>query len=381
MIMERTHAFVKKCIVATISILLLLLTIEGFARHHYRPNKTHLDNIFEYDTEKSFRLKRNYSGEFANTTVTTSEYGYRGKSFPVEKSHDEWRAIILGDSVTFGHGVNIEDTFAEKYMASLSAELKEKKITVINMGVPGYSSMQEYYDFLRSLQFKPNLTILQFTLNDVTEPFFFQVKLGGIGIDYHNVPDVSFWHFYLSQRSGLYLLLLDVSKLVKFGAISNKDIQSEAVYLDAQINKRLVTHPDDPIHSTQWNEYFLWLKKYALACKRENIPCHILISPYSFQLEMSDSAAYPQQKIIDFSQKNNLTYTDMLPVFRELIHQEIVNKHNLPASTDYNFLIQNHMGDIQQLAKKYFLDHSHLTPLGHSIVSEQLVKTVEKPSL
>jgi lysophospholipase L1-like esterase len=373
--------FAQKSILATFSTLLFLAISEGAARYYYQPKTLQSDTIFEYDAKKSFRLKSNYTGTFIDRPITTNEYGYRGNSFPIKKDPFEWRVVTLGDSVTFGHGVNREDTFTEKYKASLSAELKNRTVTIINTGVPGYSSMQEYHDFLDTLKFDPDIAILQFTLNDVTEPFFFQVKLGGTGLDYHQVPDMSFWHFYLSQHSALYLFLIDISKYIRFGLTDKKTIQTSATYNDSLTNQQLVTHPEKIDSINQWNEYFLWLKKYADTCKREAIHCYVLISPYTFQLELSETKAYPQQKIIDFSKENSLEYIDMLSIFRSLIQQEIIDKYLLPADTTYDFLLQNHFDDIRSLETKYFLDYNHYSALGHTVVSEQLFHHVEKPTL
>ncbi len=373
-------SLIKKILLAIVSLCIFFLLAEGFFRLKYHPEKIEFSGLFEYDPEKSYRLKNNTIGEFEGKKIKTNEYGYQGSSFSVNKDQNEWRILFLGDSITFGHGVDFENTFTQQYQASLSSEYPNKRITTINAGVPGYSSMQEYFDFIRSLKFKPDVAVVQFTLNDVIEPFLFQLELGGSGIDYHGVEDMSFWHFYLSQRSALYLFLIDMMKIVRFGTTDDKLIQSKAKKFESLDAEQLVSSTNDPRQNVQWSEYFRWLEKFANTCEQNDISCYILISPYTFQLELNIKNASPQQKIIDFAQKHNLKVIDMLPLLQESARQEIIMAHKLPLDTEYDQIISNHLDDLKKITTKYFLDYDHYTPLGHAFVSDELMKQLNKPT-
>ncbi len=369
----------KKITLAIFSVALCLCLAEVIARIKYHPQKLEFDGLFEYDSEKTYRLKSNSVGDFAGKEITTNQYGFRENNFSVEKAPNEWRVLFLGDSITFGHGIDFRDTFTQKYQAALGALEPSKKITTINAGVPGYSSMQEYYDFTQNQKLKPDVAVIQFTLNDVTEPFVFQLRLGGTGLDYHGVQDMSYWHFYLSQHSALYLFFSDLTKTIRFHSTDKAAIQSKAKHFEPLNEKQLVTDPSDPRQNTQWSEYFSWLKKFADACETAHIPCYVLISPYTFQLELDASKAIPQQKILAFANEHNLKTIDMLPVLREITRQKITSKYQLPADTPYEEILEVYLPDVQNIESEYFLDYDHYTAFGHSIVSDELMKTLKKP--
>ena len=70
------------------------------------------------------------------TTANVNALGLRGESVTVPRPNGEERIVILGDSTFFGHGVSDEDT--------MSAVLQDRltHTTVINGGIPGYSTEQ-----------------------------------------------------------------------------------------------------------------------------------------------------------------------------------------------------------------------------------------------
>lgn len=53
-------------------------------------------------------------------TYTINEYQYRGRMIPISNSYEKENIIILGDSYSFGHGVNDR----EEYAAIMANKLK-----------------------------------------------------------------------------------------------------------------------------------------------------------------------------------------------------------------------------------------------------------------
>ena len=71
-------------------------------------------------------------------SIETDEHGHR----KVAQPPGSWRRLlILGDSLSFGEGVNVDDRFDVKMLSSLSG------VRVINAGVSGYGTDQEYVAF------------------------------------------------------------------------------------------------------------------------------------------------------------------------------------------------------------------------------------------
>ncbi len=99
--------------------------------YQYAPQRVILNHFVESEYLPS-ELKRNFQGRFRmlefDTTVTTNSWGLRDREIDFSKP----RILCLGDSFTFGFGVEngeafcaqLEDTFAGRY-------------DVVNAGIPG----------------------------------------------------------------------------------------------------------------------------------------------------------------------------------------------------------------------------------------------------
>ena len=75
------------------------------------------------------------------------------------------RVAIVGDSVTFGWDLPLEDTYPYQTREKLRSE--GRKVEIMAMGITGYNLMQEYHLIKeRTLRFAPDLIVLQICLND-----------------------------------------------------------------------------------------------------------------------------------------------------------------------------------------------------------------------
>jgi hypothetical protein len=104
-------------------------------------------------------------------TYTTSEYGFRAPTVPVSSRYDLPNIVVIGDSYSFGIGVDD----GQDYPAILT-KLLGGRANVVNLGVPGYGLTQEirlYYEF--GQVFDPQIVLLQFSDNDPDDNMFYQV--------------------------------------------------------------------------------------------------------------------------------------------------------------------------------------------------------------
>jgi hypothetical protein len=98
----------------------------------------------------------------------TNEYGFRVSMPPISNRYDRANILLLGDSYTFGIGVNDGEEFG-----SLLANKLASKANVVNLGVPGFGLTHEiriFYEFGRL--FDPEVVVLQFTDNDPDDNFY-----------------------------------------------------------------------------------------------------------------------------------------------------------------------------------------------------------------
>jgi hypothetical protein len=109
--------------------------------------------------------KRNFSHKYVGAVITTNSKGVRDTELPYENKDKRQRVVVLGDSVTWGFGVNDGDTFSD-FM-----EKGAVKTDVINMGVNGFSTGEELLLLkYEGMQYKPDAVILFFYIgNDVCD--------------------------------------------------------------------------------------------------------------------------------------------------------------------------------------------------------------------
>ncbi len=94
----------------------------------------------------------------------------RGKEFDYKKEEGVFRILVLGDSFTAALNVPMEDTSSKLLEALLNSQYEEKTIEVINAGVGGYGTNQEFLYLKHELyKYKPDLILVNFFLNDVLD--------------------------------------------------------------------------------------------------------------------------------------------------------------------------------------------------------------------
>jgi lysophospholipase L1-like esterase len=92
--------------------------------------------------------------------------GIRDRDYTPEKPSGTFRIAAVGDSVTFGFGLELKDTWPKQ----LERELQKTQphVEVINFGVMGYNTPQEAERIQdKVLKYQPDLIIIDYSLNDI----------------------------------------------------------------------------------------------------------------------------------------------------------------------------------------------------------------------
>jgi hypothetical protein len=118
-----------------------------------------------------YELKRDIETCFKGVHVRTNEDGLRAPmSFAREKPADVFRIVLLGDSQAFGWGVRFEDTVGEALRALLE-QASDRRVEVINTGVPGYNAAQEAAHLAAyGIHYQPDCVLVLFIGNDLELP-------------------------------------------------------------------------------------------------------------------------------------------------------------------------------------------------------------------
>jgi hypothetical protein len=99
--------------------------------------------------------------------------GIRDIEYPLKKSENKFRILIVGDSQTAGHGIEkLEDTYPKKLEAYLNKGLKNPIFEVINYAMYAWNTDSQLYSlFQHGFKLQPDLILLAYYHNDMPPPF------------------------------------------------------------------------------------------------------------------------------------------------------------------------------------------------------------------
>lgn len=100
--------------------------------------------------------------------IKINSLGFRDREFTLNKSRDTIRILTLGDSFTYGWGVSQEDTWPKVLEKLSRKEFSNKKIEVLNLGIPGYD-IWNVANLIskRVIKFDYDILLISFIENDV----------------------------------------------------------------------------------------------------------------------------------------------------------------------------------------------------------------------
>ncbi len=319
-------------------------------RRHYK-NRPYLKGIYKAKTWK---------GEIINAVSRTNRYGYQDDDFSQRKPKGELRGVMLGDSAALGYGVDPSDTYSNQLEKMLrKADKKYRTYQIINTGVAGYSTFQEYYVFKEALKFKPDFVTLGFSMNDIVEPFLVNTDFGGAGFDYHHVrqsanPLIG----YLLNETGLGRLIQRLNPPPDLVTKNIGTIKEAAMYSDT-----------DPRFITAWKRILNDLSKIYRLADDNHIKIILLIFPCTYQLG-DIHAQVPQKILINNAKKHNVDVIDFTKVFESIVSRSLVYEKG-SSKKEMNTLANKEI-------EKYYLDTDHFSEEGHRVVALRLLKLLTK---
>jgi lysophospholipase L1-like esterase len=265
--------------------------------------------------------------------------GLRGREIPKQKPEGVWRIAMIGDSVTYGLGVDAAQAFPSLLESKLNAA-GMGAVEVLNCGVPGYNPFQEYTLLKnRILGFDPDLVVMTFTPDDVeTTPVILNV--GGSMCLFRNHFEGTrllnnSLHWSLFRRSHLYRFLYKEAAL----AFAAPEGRFEVGNLRPQV---------------EWQT----VRRTADLCAEKHTALLLVLSPWLLpycppaegtQLQLPDPEEFHRyqqafDQIRQLARQSHLEYLDLGPLY-----EQYAGKLKLQP-----------------------LDHEHLNPLGHRLVAQRL---------
>lgn len=242
--------------------------------------------------------------------VTTNSHGFRDREYPLVPTSGTVRILCLGDSLTFGDGVAVEDTYPKRLEAILQGS-GGHKFEVINAGVPSYDTWQEITFFkAKGAQFEPRIVVLGFYGNDIVpRPEVVKTSLSGDGTlkrkGFGGVfPDEV---VHILKGSRFLLFLKD-----RIGKLINS-IQPSPEY---RHQRALLEGLPDEFVEQGWQEVESSLKDMMELQRRHDFHFVIMGFPMAEQvLREHPQAQYPA-RLKGIAEKLGIPFIDLQPAFK-----------------------------------------------------------------
>jgi lysophospholipase L1-like esterase len=319
---------------AVASFLIFWIAIEGGLRLIGLRPEQRVNPHFDWGERGEFwrfQPGARWKTSVGNHPVVINSHGLRDREVGA-KEPGITRILVLGDSVTFGHGVAIDDTFVSQleWLAG-----KERGFEVLNAGIPGWSTRQQrifYEDHSEALA--PDLVLVGFVLNDVTE-----IHRGSIRIDPKREATLFQTLSWLARRTATVAAL-------KRGYETLRNPEERLI----QNIRDLAERENDPEVRRAMDLAVNELGALVALTRERGDELGLVVFPFRFQFADSDLGA-PQRRLQQFAANEGIPFLDTLPVLNQYPVDEML------------------------------LDHDHLTPLGHAIVAKALLDWLDRESL
>jgi lysophospholipase L1-like esterase len=310
------------------------------------PPREATTKLFLKDDDLGWKLRPGATDTWGGVVVHINEKGYRGPAIPYARTAGRKRVLFLGDSVTFGYRMaRWQDTFP--FLAdSLAAASASLDVETVNLSVEGYSQWQEAIVMQKEgVQYQPDLVVLGFVLNDVTEMFHL-VKFGGAEEGFQMRHAASSWLDKLLSKSAIAYEVQNVTREIKARHRLGSDVRLGAIKQQSLEVETLMRRPDQPNVKTAWDFALNDLKKIVDQCNELHIPFVIVAFPFAVQLHDPAGLGTPQRVLANYTQARNIEMLDMLPPLAAAARAD---------ST-----------------APLFVDEDHLSGRGHRLVAELL---------
>ena len=267
------------------------------------------------------------------------------KEIELPKPSGCYRVLLLGDSVVEAAHVPLQLTLGKRLENKLSMDCKQFQFEVLNSGVSGWSTSQEYiYYKNEGASLNPDMVIICFCLNDVTEDYrnLKRMKTDENDLPIAVAPDYGFIRRAtgLGRQIKLYALFADFlmrpldrrralmpGGVWRLNQIAKGDQITRSTY--ALFNEKYSS--SDEMCWDRTKRYILAIKEIAdrnaqqtvLVC----IPLSHQVSPLQNQLgkqcwgpkwkDYVEESTKPQGILRELAKENNMHFVDLLPAFKD----------------------------------------------------------------
>jgi len=220
---------------------------------------------YQYDADIGHWLKPDQRAYTHDKEVSTNSVGIRDSEYASDKSPEVYRILALGDSQTFGNGLELTDTWPKQLETNLNQASNGRRVEVINAGLPGSDTWQHEIILKRMFAtYQPDAVVLAFYVNDVVKRFKPRP------VQEKNSGDLSKRVGYILKRSTL-LLTLRIARnaIMQWWSPSKGSLQQQA----------LLKGGDSPALRERWNQVDNSLSAMKKVSDEHKAPFGIVLLP------------------------------------------------------------------------------------------------------
>lgn len=276
-----TESKKKQVILASIfTLFMIILVITGFEAY-FR---------YVYDVPDGLGYLK-VNRKWHERHVVYNNYFFRDRDFKNDKKEGITRIAVLGDSISFGGGIEkVEDRFSN----ILEKKLREagKNVEVYNLGKPGYDTQAEIVEYKKVKHLNFDILVWEYFLNDI-QP---QGKSTGTPIITENSKKGKIVTF-LSDRSVFFDFVY-----WRFSQRYQKTFQAlRTADLDQYKNQQVL------------EEHKKVISDFAKELEQEDIKTFVIIFPFTFLLGPNYPATDIHKMMGEYFRGQGLQTLDLLP--------------------------------------------------------------------
>jgi lysophospholipase L1-like esterase len=243
-------------------------------------------SVLVLDDRLSFKNPALYRDTYKHVKIVTNELGLRERPLKPHAA-GETRILVLGDSVAFGWGVNVEDAVPRQLERVLQAS-QNGTVETINSGVPGYNTNQEL-TFLEMYgpRLQPDVALLLYVDNDIDAIDPARVHLGVLPNPWKNPRGAG---DYFLSRSRFYFLLSHILPVVA-GSVA--------------------ASPADRRRTPGWHQSMQSLHEMARICRDRGIP----LAVFHFRMIDDPISRALNDDLEARARADGFSFSDTLPWF------------------------------------------------------------------
>ncbi len=384
---RRSPGILAKIAVAVVSLGATLLLAEGAARlflpaqqvvevESVTTRSSHPGAVEEKEQERGIDVLLDWSGQHGirlhpgvratvhnhtlshnDVVIQTNSLGLRHPELG-PKSADEFRVLVLGDSITFGDYLAFEET----YPALLARRLegRQQRMTIINGGLPGASTSNELYLYLEIADaVDPDLVLVGMYLNDsqnsnrfyarsLREPYassrlltFLANRVEVLRLEMWSeeaAPEID--PEWREQFQG--------GRRLRTGDMWNDRDSFDFEIFNAHKDFGLAWNPDT------WTILERIVRVFSAVARQNGDEFALFLLPVHIQVKGTVENFLPQQNFVTMCEFLDLTCLDLVPALR---------------------------ADWQARETELYFDHCHMTAHGNRVVADALVEWLDEVHL